>query len=102
MRAVLELARRVNDQLDAVVAGVRFEGGRGSPFKGASVVNAGGDGCANRDDIGGWATEKENGNWAGGRGSPGNGIRLASGDEFIETRLVDWVAGWVTNWSVVG
>jgi hypothetical protein len=24
------------------------------------------------------------------------------GTYFIETRLVDWVAGWVTNWSVVG
>lgn len=77
----MELARRVNDQLDAVVGGVIFEGGRGSPFEGASVVNAGGDGRADRDDVGGWATEKENGNWAGGRGSPGNGIRLASRDE---------------------
>lgn len=77
----MELARRVNDQLDAVVAGVRLEGGRGSPFEGAGVVNAGGDGRADRDDVGGWATEKENGNWAGGRGGPGNGIGLANGDD---------------------
>jgi len=77
----LELARRVNDQLDAIVAGVRLEGGRRSPFEGASVVDVGGDGRADRDDVGGWATEKENGNWAGGRGGPGNGIGLASGDD---------------------
>jgi hypothetical protein len=24
------------------------------------------------------------------------------GTYFIETRLADWVAGWVTDWSVVG
>ena len=77
----MELARRVNDQLDAIVGGVWLEGGRGSPFEGASVVNAGGDGRADRDDVGGWATEKENGNWASGCGGPSNGIGLASGDD---------------------
>jgi len=77
----LVLAHRVIDQLDAVVGGVRLEGGRWSPFEGASVVNAGGDGRADWDDVVGWATEKENGNWAGGRGGPGNGIGLANGDD---------------------
>ena len=28
--------------------------------------------------------------------------RKFCGTYFIETRLDDWVAGWVTNWSVVG
>ena len=90
------LAVVVADQLDTVAARVGLEIGGWGPNVAAAIVDVLGDGVQ-WDHVGGRAAEQQQSHGTLGGRPPGDGVRLADGDELAEAGLVDRVAGGITN-----
>jgi len=99
LHGVLELSVRVLDQLKTVMSGVGFQVGFWGPLEGTAVWNLLSDGIK-RLDVGGWATEEDDGDGSGLGWLPGNLEWRADRDNLGACWSEDWVGGNIeAGWS---
>jgi len=116
---ILVLSGGIDNQLDPIVGDVGLEIGSRSPRVGTSVRNLLNNGVK-RNDIGRRAAKEDESDSSFSSRLhnsiskcanipesirvlktyiPGDGIRSANWDNLVESRLINWVSLWVSNWS---